>query len=399
MKARLRWRSAAKTATLSLMFELVRTLVLAALGVALALLSAFGVTAEHAAAPSEPVPARIEAEPATSTPPVSPQVTASTTEGNVAVKPKPAVPKPATPPEVPKIDKVIETVTTPPPIAAPSTLNEKVRAAVVNILCVTESGGPFNSISASGVMIDPHGVILTNAHVAQYFLLKDYPAPGFVDCYVRTGSPAQPKYKAELLFLPPSWIQKNAHKIDDDIPTGNGEHDYALVRITGAIKAADELPASFPYLAWTAEPPVQSQSTLIAGYPAGFLGGITIAKELYQASSVTAIRELYTFGTNTPDLFSIGGSIVAQQGSSGGAVATESGALLGLIVTSTNAPDTASRDLRALAMHYIERDFSNESGKPLDLFLAGELDAAAHAFNTGTAPTLTQTLINVLEGK
>ncbi len=213
---------------------------------------------------------------------------------------------------------------------------------------------------------------------------------------MRTGSPAVPKYTAELLFLPPSWIQKNAHKIKDENPTGNGEHDYALVRITGPLNANVTMPASFPYLQIEDTEVTQGQSTLIAGYPAGFLGGITIAKELHQASSLTLIRELYTFGTVTPDIFSIGGSVVAQQGSSGGAVSNQDGMLIGLIVTSTDAADTASRDLRALATSYILRDFASESGSTLDAYLSGDTALKANQFQIGTAPTLSQTLFNEL---
>src|SRR3989344_1157804 len=49
-------------------------------------------------------------------------------------------------------------------------INERARPTLVNILCGARSG-TFRPISASGVIIDPRGVILTNAHVAQYFLL------------------------------------------------------------------------------------------------------------------------------------------------------------------------------------------------------------------------------------
>ena len=42
------------------------------------------------------------------------------------------------------------------------------RPALVNILCRPRGAGPIASpISGSGVIIDPRGVILTNAHVAQ----------------------------------------------------------------------------------------------------------------------------------------------------------------------------------------------------------------------------------------
>src|SRR3989338_2839263 len=72
-----------------------------------------------------------------------------------------------------------------------STINQKTREALVNIFCVTKSGGIFKPASGSGIIIDKRGIILTNAHVAQYFLLKDYLEQNFIECIVRVGSPAR----------------------------------------------------------------------------------------------------------------------------------------------------------------------------------------------------------------
>ena len=135
----------------------------------------------------------------------------------------------------------------------------------------------------------------------------------------------------------------------------------------------------------------------MAGYPAGFLGGITIVKELYAASSVARVGEIYTYSGNTADLFSLGGSVVAQQGSSGGAATDGNAALMGLITTSTQSPDTASRDLRAITTSYIIRDFQNEYGAPFEDFLNGNAEQHARAFLSGTAPTLTKALTDVLD--
>ena len=278
----------------------------------------------------------------------------------------------------------------------PTDINTLTRSALVNIICTTKSAGSLSPISASGVVIDPRGVILTNSHVAQYFLLKDYPAPGFIDCFIRTGSPARAAYTAELLFLPPSWIEDNAHKIDDARPTGNGEHDYALVRITGEISQDVPKRGSIPFLNVALTSPNEQTNVTVAGYPAGFLGGATIQSELYAASANTSVGQLYTFGTQAVDLFSVGGSIVAQQGSSGGPVARSDGALVGLIVTSSSAPDTASRDLRALSTEYIVRDFQSEAGTALATFLGLNLADQAAIFNAVTAPSLTNALTAVL---
>lgn len=296
------------------------------------------------------------------------------------------------------VKQVAKILAEPQPIPISSiTLNERVRGALVNILCVPKTGGPFNSITGSGVFIDPRGVILTNAHVAQYFLLEDYPAPDFLSCIIRTGSPAYPTYTAELLYLSPSWIRENAQKIKDEAPVGNGEHDYALLYVIDTIDRQKEIPLEFPYVPLLYTEVQESADVLVAGYPAGFLGGIAIAKELYAASSPAMIGELYTYETSTVDIFSVGGSVVAQQGSSGGAVVDTVGNLVGLIVTSTVAADTSARDLHALASSYIARDFEKERGIPLPTFLSRDLEEEVVQFTLTTAPSLITALVSVLE--
>jgi S1-C subfamily serine protease len=283
--------------------------------------------------------------------------------------------------------------------ASSEALNALVRSATINIICTTMGAGPLNPISASGVVIDPRGIILTNAHVGQYFLLKDYGSKNFISCIIRTGSPANPKYTAELMFLPPSWIEKNANKITESKPLGNGEYDYAFIRVTGVVGPSITIPSAFPFLPISPEPPNQGEEVLIAGYPAGFLGGITILKELYAASSIAKVGDVFTFRTNTLDLFSIGGSVVAQQGSSGGAVADGRGILVGLISTTSEGDSTGSRDLRAITTSYIARDFALEHGESLAEYFAKDPAEEAQKFLLGTAPTLTQQLVNALTGK
>ena len=69
------------------------------------------------------------------------------------------------------------------------TLN--LRKALVNIICTVSAGTVLRSISGSGVIISSKGVVLTNAHIGQYFLLSDYPSKGNTFCVIRTGSPAK----------------------------------------------------------------------------------------------------------------------------------------------------------------------------------------------------------------
>lgn len=280
-----------------------------------------------------------------------------------------------------------------------SDINIATRAAVVNILCTTKGGGVFSPVSGSGVIIDESGVILTNAHIAQYYLLQDYPTKDSVLCTIRIDSPAKPTYRAEPFYISKSWIENNATNIIDTDPKGTGEDDYAFLLITEHVNENVSLPGSFPSI----EPFIDDDAinvddnVLLAAYPAGFLGGIAIQKDLYAVSTITQIRELFTFIETTLDLFSIGGNIVAQQGSSGGAVVNDDGELLGIIVTSSNGNTTDERDLRAITLSHIDRSLQKNASTTLNTILEGDLRVKVADFSENLAPLLTDMLLDVLE--
>jgi S1-C subfamily serine protease len=278
-------------------------------------------------------------------------------------------------------------------------INEETRKALVNILCTTKFGGSLRPITGSGVIIDERGVILTNAHIAQYLLLKDYQTKDFIDCVVRQGSPARPLYKAELLYISPEWIADNAAGIKLQEPKGTGENDYAFLLITGHVNQEQPLPEIFPFaeLNVSDETINIGNNVLLAGYPAGFLGGIAVQKDLYITSTVTQIQDIFTFSENTLDLFSIGGSIVAQQGSSGGAVVSGENKLLGIIVTSSSGNTTQERDLRAITVSHINNSLLARERYGIDIFLGGDLGAQADAFNSAVAPGLIKLLTDELD--
>lgn len=277
-------------------------------------------------------------------------------------------------------------------------LNTLARASLVNILCTTQSGGSFNPISGSGVIIDSRGIILTNAHVAQYFLLHDYPTAGNIQCVVRAGSPAQPHYTAELLYLPPAWIAANAPKISSSTPTGTGENDYAFLYITGTTNPADPaLPAAFPALPMDGGDPASGDQMLLAAYPAGFLGGISISLDLYITSAVATVGQVYTFADQANiDLFSLGGTIVSQSGSSGGAVVSTQGKLMGLIATEIPAATTAGRDLRAITIAHINRSLQGGGQGGVAALLSQNAANYAAVFNATVAPAETKVLETAL---
>ncbi len=285
------------------------------------------------------------------------------------------------------------------PSISPDALLAEADSAVVNIFC-TAGGNTFDPISGSGVIIDPRGVILTNAHVGQFFLLRDYPMPDNIQCTVRTGSPAKPTYTAKLLYLPERWINDNASILRDPTPSGTGENDYAFLLITGSANKNTALPSSFPFIEPSRVAPRTGDPMLLSAYPAGFSGGILISTSLYRSSSYASIAQLYIFHSTDSwvDLFSVPGTVVSQSGASGGAVISrQDGTLAGIITTDTNATTTAGRDLEAITISHVDHSLSQDGLNSIASLLSGDLNAAADQFNSTLAPQELQTLKQALE--
>ncbi|PIT91499.1 hypothetical protein COU17_00085 [Candidatus Kaiserbacteria bacterium CG10_big_fil_rev_8_21_14_0_10_49_17] len=323
------------------------------------------------------------------------------TQENESPEQEPAKDAPAVTPSAPALQPPKpepEVQTEQKPAKSLNEINTDVSPTVVNILC-SSANDSLNSISGSGVFIDSRGVILTNAHIAQYLLLKDYPTKDSIECVARTGSPAKPSYTLTLLYISPNWIAEHAHDITVETPTGTGEHDYALLIVTGRTDPSALLPASFPALKMAIDDSAieTGNEVLIRAYPAGFLGGISIQKELYAVATIASIRKLYTFNDGLLDLLSLGGSIAAQGGSSGGAVINTDGSLIGIVVTASREATTDERDLRAVTLSHINRDHIATEGISLSSYLSGPLLQRRAVFELTKAPTLSALLIQALE--
>jgi len=274
------------------------------------------------------------------------------------------------------------------------TINTDARAALVNLLCTTNGQANLLPTTASGVLIDTRGVILTNAHVAQYFLLSESKRTN-LECVVRHGAPAKALWKAEVLYVPPIWIEEHAKNITEERPTGTGEHDYALLRIKSALDGTPLLPA-FPALTPDTRENIAflDDPMLTASYPAEFLSGGSAQFSLFPVSALTTVRELLTFGSGKVDIISLGGIAAAQSGSSGGATVNAWGRLVGIITTTSEGETTAERDLRAVTLFYIDRDMGIQSGSNLSSLLSGDIAQKASDFNLNKAPDLVQLLLD-----
>ncbi len=275
---------------------------------------------------------------------------------------------------------------------SPDVLNEKARSALVNILC--EAGSPLRSTSGSGVIIDSRGIILTNAHVAQYFLLEDTQYD--VSCTVRTGSPARAAWRAKLVFLPSQWVDKHTTDLLLSKAISTGEHDYAFLAITEAIDGA--LPSPFPHVPLdTAEAAaVPGDNILVAGYPAEFVGGRAARDALFASTVFSTITKLLTFTERMVDAISISGTALAQSGSSGGGFISMTGSLVGIVVTTSIADSTGARDLHAITPAHIERSIKVHTGLSIAQLLSSPIAELVGKFSSDDWPVLSKKLTDAI---
>ena len=275
------------------------------------------------------------------------------------------------------------------PVPAPATTPEAatsfsfdsaastLRGALVNIICYAPAGSGLHSSSGSGVIIDPRGIILTNAHVAAPFLLTNKG----VSCVIRTGSPAQDSYTAKLMFISPTWVSDNAALFGTENPSGTGEYDYALLAIIGSATSAQNS-SSFPAVPLSQQAPSVGNGVAIASYAAQFLDSSQIQSGLFPTVVFGSVKDVFTFGTSSVDVVALGGSAAAQEGSSGGGVVNESSNLIGIITTSTVTGDTSTRNVNAITATYIRRVYQNETGSTFSSLVSQNPTMAAAAFSS-----------------
>lgn len=271
------------------------------------------------------------------------------------------------------------------------------RDSLVNIVCVARDGS-VRSVSGSGVIISKDGLILTNSHIAQLYLLKNYPNKNNVVCVVRNGNPARTAYYADIAYISPSWMERNPLTLVLKNPTGTGQDDFALLAITASATDAP-LPETFPYVPLTSDEPYDGEAVAIGSYGAQTLTATQIKNSLYPSLVFAKVKERYTFERTTVDVLSLGGSVVAQHGSSGGGAVNQKGELIALITTSTTEGALVDRDLHAITVGHIRRSFLADTGRTFDSFLAAHTPLEMIADFQEQASTLATTLTKALSTK
>ncbi len=260
------------------------------------------------------------------------------------------------------------------------------RAATMSIICTVTRGTKFAQIVGTGVIVSKEGAVLTNAHVAQFFLLQN--ADPNTKCTLESVNFPGESFTADIVYVTPSWIQEHARDILNANALGNGEKDFALLLIRRSGSSAK----TFPFIPLETSGSLQvGTEALLAGYPAGLQTLFPLRRLLFVAATapVTAV-----FGYDSPqtDVASLGGTLVAGHGASGGPALNEQGNLIGLIYSTTDGGTVADRSARIISLSYIARAFAAEKGSSLENFLASDLQQQKEMFGAGEAQSLSQLL-------
>lgn len=270
------------------------------------------------------------------------------------------------------------------PQTAPATALE----ALVNIYCTYKTDKYIKTTTGTGFFIDTDGVILTNAHVAQFLLLEGI--AGDAECIIRTGNPAEAAYNAELLYISPSWVLEHAKLINDISPKGTGERDYALLYVTKGV-GGKPMPKNFPALPFNTEPikiGAVGTEVFATGYPAESMLTKGASSSLIPKQASTTIAELMTFSSNLVDIFTIRGTAIGEHGSSGGPVVDKNGKVVGIISTKGDDKTFGKGSLRAVSLSYINRTIQEETTYSLIQNVSGNLPYKAKAFKDTLIPFL-----------
>jgi hypothetical protein len=264
----------------------------------------------------------------------------------------------------------------------------------VNLYCTFSlDDGVEVSASGSGVFIDERGVILTNAHVAEYFLLADRAPELDGVCSVRMGSPAREHLRASVFYISDSWMQARSAPDAPDSKLASGESDFALLYVTDELernKLDDIAPLPFAVL-----PRIYTADTIAvaAGYAIGDTLYEEIQGDLRREIAEVTVRNSGSFdGLPASDALTLAASSVSANGSSGGPVLDASGNLIGIVTSMSTSKDAPQ--LRAITLPYIDRKVRIETGGSLYALLDEDYEATRRALREWIPKGMLAELVN-----
>lgn len=252
--------------------------------------------------------------------------------------------------------------------AEPNTLLQKTQDATVHILCSATTPKGIRSVSGTGVMIDPRGIIISNAHIMSQLAAPDTTAT----CVARTGNPSANPTPLTLIYISPKWLAEYGPQIYQDELAGTGENDFALAYLQPKPNTPPQHHVFIPSERIGQFTP--GDTVLGCAYPAEFISADSITSRLYQNCSYINTGKGFTFAKDTFDAISLGGTILARAGVSGGPIVDQFGVLQGIMATSSRENSTSARTLTAITFEHILRSFQASERIHLREYLAQSIE-------------------------
>jgi len=277
-----------------------------------------------------------------------------------------------------------------PPVA-PTKPSTKLESVLVNIICTNTNGNATTASTGSGVIVSPNGVVITNAHVAQYFLLENYSRPGYMNCTLYQKNNPTQGYTADILYIQSEWVNKHYDVISSKNPRGTGEDDYAFIVINGSNNPRFGLPAQFPYATISLDKEAYEigQSVAVGGFPGAPSSILELSQAGNLATDTTKIVDVFTLAKNSVDVISTGSTHVAQRGASGGGV-FQDGNLIAITVTTSGTGQNTK--INALTTDYINRDLKSDTGAGISGIISGNPLTKSANFIQNEAPEMAELL-------
>lgn len=248
-----------------------------------------------------------------------------------------------------------EPAATPKPLAPPPTpalsdqeLYSRYSAAVIQIFCVTDR----EIFSASGIIVNDRGLVLTNAHVADIVVKA-----GDGKCQARHGNPANPFAKVKIIFE----ADTNLKIPETQVP----QRDIAFLKIYDATE-----PFSVAEISLVSANVGEELLTL--GYPSEFLQSLNTLNNSNLVFSLLTVASLADVDGNvsTAEGYVFEGGLALQQGSSGTALFNRAGKVVGLLFATTKNKTTAEREGIGFMMSYVDKVMQIETGQNLAEFIS-----------------------------
>lgn len=310
--------------------------------------AAAGLAARFFLLPPPSPPAPEKAEPETPATPLEPPPTEPEQTPPPESKSSPPPPPPPARIEAPPVPSPLPAALSVEPVLTDQEFYNRYAPAVVQILCQT----PQELFSASGVIVNDRGLIMTNAHVAG--VVKKV---GEANCQARSGNPALAFAGLRIVFAADTTREVPETKV----PQG----DIAFLELVDPREPFAAATVAIRFIE-------RGANLLTLGYPSEFLKSITATANSNLVFSTLRIDGYVDLNgdLSTAEAYVSRGGIALQQGSSGTALFERAGRVVGLIFATTKGETTAEREGIALSTPYIDAVLRLETGQGLAEFIA-----------------------------